>query len=490
MKARIRRAAFGFALAAAIGLASPSFAQTPTEPSDPAAAGSGEAAPGEAPDAAHVEIPESPAVEAPQARSVDELFELVERGFSRERERNREREERFLRERDRQSEFLADGMATLARAQRRSDELEAAFSTNEEALNQLSAKREERLGDLGELFGVVRQVAGDHQSHLAESLTSSQLGNREELLGRLGRGAGLPTTGDLEQLWVELHREITQQGKVGSYPATVLTTEGSEETREVIRAGVFSAISNGEYLTWDSAIQKLRELPRQPPTRYLSTVSAYEASDAVFATLAIDPSRGSLLSALIDTPSPAERIQQGGPVGYTIIALGIFAVVLGLARWASLAIASRRVMAQRTSDEANLNNPLGRVLSAYEENRDADPEVLELKLDEAVIRESQQLDRYLWLVGVVSVVAPLLGLLGTVTGMIQTFQAITLFGAGDPKMMAGGISEALVTTMLGLVVAAPLVLLHAFLTSSRRRIMKVLSEHSTGLVARRMGHAA
>jgi biopolymer transport protein ExbB len=332
---------------------------------------------------------------------VDELFELVERGFSRERERNREREERFLRERDRQSELLAEGMATLARAQRRSDQLEAAFNTNEEALTQLSAKREERLGDLGELFGVVRQVAGDHQSHLAESLTSSQLGNREELLGRLGRGAGLPTTGDLEQLWVELHREISQQGKVGSYPATVLTTEGSEETREVIRAGVFSAISNGEYLTWDSAIQKLRELPRQPPTRYLSTVSAYEASDAVFATLAIDPSRGSLLSALIDTPSPAERIQQGGPVGYTIIALGIFAVVLGLTRWASLAIASRRVMAQRTSDEANLNNPLGRVLSAYEENRDADPEVLELKLDEAVIRESQQLDRYLWLVGVV-----------------------------------------------------------------------------------------
>jgi len=165
-------------------------------------------------------------------------------------------------------------------------------------------------------------------------------------------------------------------------------------------------------------------------------------------------------------------------------------VVLGLTRWANLAIASRRVMAQRTSDEANLNNPLGRVLSAYEENRDADPEVLELKLDEAVVRESQQLDRYLWLVGVVSVVAPLLGLLGTVTGMIQTFQAITLFGAGDPKMMAGGISEALVTTMLGLVVAAPLVLLHAFLTSSRRRIMKVLSEHSMGLVARRMGHAA
>lgn len=437
--------------------------------------------------AAWAQSPEADAT-PPTARleSIDELFELVERGYSREQERNREREERFAQEKEQQTELLAEVVAGFEAAQRKSDELEATFARNEEGLVELTAKREERLGDLGELFGVVRQVAGDHQSHLHESLTSSQLGNREELLGRLGRGAGLPTTQDLEQLWVELHREMTQQGKVGSYRATVLTEDGREETRDVIRAGVFSAIADGEYLTWDSAIQTLRELPRQPPSRYLATVSAYESTTDAFATLAIDPSRGSLLSALIDTPSPTERIQQGGAVGYTIIVLGFFGGILGVARWASLAVASRRVMAQRSIERANPNNPLGRVLRAYEENRDVDREMLELKLDEAVVRESQELDRYLWLVKVVSVVAPLLGLLGTVTGMIQTFQAITLFGAGDPKMMAGGISEALVTTMLGLIVASPLVVLHAFLMSTKRRIMKVLSEHSLGLVAERM----
>jgi biopolymer transport protein ExbB len=138
---------------------------------------------------------------------------------------------------------------------------------------------------------------------------------------------------------------------------------------------------------------------------------------------------------------------------------------------------------QRHLDHPKPDNPLGRVLTVYQQNRGVDPETLELKLDEVVMRESSQIERFLWLVKTVSVVAPLMGLLGTVTGMIQTFQAITLFGAGDPKMMAGGISEALVTTMLGLITAIPLVLLHATLANSARRINDILEEQSTGFVA-------
>jgi biopolymer transport protein ExbB len=422
----------------------------------------------------------------PGARSPRELLDLVEQGFTLERERIRAKEEQFRLELDRQAAMLEEAQAGLGAAQARSEQLEAAFATNESTLEDLMDKRQERLGDLGELFGVVRQVAGDLQSHSLESLSSSQIGNREELLGKLGRGKGLPTTNDLERLWYELHREMTEQGEIVEYPSSVLTLDGAEEQRPVIRAGVFAAVSRGEYLLWDSAIQTLRELSRQPPSRYLDTVSDYETATGEFAPLAIDPSRGALLSALIDTPSRTERIQQGGPVGYTIITLGVFAVVIGLVRWAAIAVASRRVMAQRASTTPSPRNPLGRVLEIYEANRDADPEALELKIDEAVMRESERLDRFVWLVKVVSVVAPLLGLLGTVTGMIQTFQAITLFGAGDPKMMAGGISEALVTTMLGLMVAAPLVLLHAFMMSSKRRILKVLSEHSAGLIATRI----
>jgi biopolymer transport protein ExbB len=168
-----------------------------------------------------------------------------------------------------------------------------------------------------------------------------------------------------------------------------------------------------------------------------------------------------------------------------IIGLGIFALIVGLIRWTIVSITSRRVSRQRKNDEPDPNNPLGRVLSVYEENRNADPETLELKLDEVVLRESSRLERFQWVVKTISVIAPLLGLLGTVTGMIQTFQSITLFGTGDPKMMAGGISEALVTTMLGLMTAIPLVLLSDTLSNSTRRILDILDEQSAGLIATR-----
>ncbi len=427
---------------------------------------------------------ESSAAPPPVARSLDELLELVKNGFSRERDENRQREARFLRAQEEQAELLEQILAEVAAAETLSDRLEKTFATNEAELAQLEDALEQRLGTMGELFGVVRQVAGDMQGHVFESVTSSQLVDRKQLLEKLGRGRGLPTTNDLEKLWFELHREMTQQGKVVRYPVTVLTNDGTEEQREVIRAGVFSVLSEGQYLLWDTSIQRIRELNRQPPTRYLQTVAPYEAkTDGGFGVLAVDPSRGSLLIALIDTPSPQERVEQGGFVGYAIIVIGLIAGAVGIMKLVTLSITSRKVMAQRGRDNANPDNPLGRVLQTYEDNRELVTEALELRLDQAVMEEADRLDRYMWLVRVVSVVAPLMGLLGTVTGMIKTFQAITLFGAGDPKMMAGGISEALVTTMLGLMTAAPLVLLYAFLATSRKRILSVLMGQSAGLVA-------
>ncbi len=433
---------------------------------------------------------ESTAVESsvgstrPIARSLDELVDLVEKGFGREREENRRREARFLRAKQDQAALLEEIQGEVAASEARSDRLEKTFAKNELELAQLETALGNRLGTMGELFGVVRQVAGDMQGHVFESVTSSQIADRKELLEKLGRGKSLPTTEDLQKLWFELHREMTEQGKVARYTVNVLTIDGIEEEREVIRAGVFSVVSEGQYLLWDTNIQKIRELNRQPPTRYVQTVAPFEKmTDSGFGRLAVDPSRGSLLIALIDTPSPEERVQQGGAVGYAIIVIGVIAGLVGLVKMVTLSITSRRVMAQRGQADPNPNNPLGRVLKVYEENRGLVVEALELRLDQAVMEEADRLDRYMWLVRVVSTVAPLMGLLGTVTGMIKTFQAITLFGAGDPKMMAGGISEALVTTMLGLMTAAPLVLLYAFIATSRKRILSVLMGESSGLVA-------
>ncbi len=419
----------------------------------------------------------------PEPKTLDELLVLVQQGFKEESAENQRREAEFKAARDDQDALLAQALATFSREERLSQQLEAAYNHNEDAIGENQAQLAERLGTLGELFGVVRQVATDIGGNIWESLISSQLGPRKELLDRLGRSKELPSTEDLEKLWYELQQEMTEQGRVVRYTAQVLTSEGSKEERQVIRAGPFSAISNGRYLLWETGEQQLRELTRQPPARYVNTVRPFEETTEGIAGLAIDPSRGSLLNALTDTPSQIERVQQGGAVGYVIISLGILAFLLGAWRYLVITNESRKVAAQRKSDRADSGNPLGRVVGIYEQNKQIDAETLELKLDEAVMRESASLERFVWLVKVVSVVSPLLGLLGTVTGMIKTFQAITLFGAGDPKMMAGGISEALVTTMLGLIVAIPLVLLHATLANSSRRIIDVLDEQSAGLIA-------
>ena len=141
------------------------------------------------------------------------------------------------------------------------------------------------------------------------------------------------------------------------------------------------------------------------------------------------------------------------------------------------------VRKQASASEPNSNNPLGRVLQVGRENLSKDIETLELKLAEAIMAERPSIEKGINVVKIISVVAPLAGLLGTVTGMIITFQQITLFGTGDPKIMAGGISQALVTTVLGLVVAIPTTLAHSFLQSSARSVVDVLEEQATGIVA-------
>jgi biopolymer transport protein ExbB len=422
---------------------------------------------------------------APAPKSLFELLDLVKKGLQIETEANRQRELRFLSAKEEQESLLAEAKDLLAQKEALSQRLEASYNENELAIGENEARLAEQLGQMGELFGAVRLVATEASGNVWDSLTSSQLGSRKELLDRLGRSKELPSTDDLEQLWYELQREMTQQGQIVRYTAPVLSLDGKIEDRDVVRAGPFSAMAGGRFLLWEPAEGKLRELTRQPPSRYLNTVAPFEAATDGFATLAVDPSRGQLLSALTDTPNLTERVNQGGVVGYVIISLGVMALILGLVRWVAVSIASRKVAAQRKSDYASEGNPLGRVLSVFEKNREVDAETLELKLDEAVMREASSLQRFLWLVKTVSVVAPLLGLLGTVTGMIQTFQAITLFGAGDPKMMAGGISEALVTTMLGLTTAIPLVLLYDTLANTTRRIIDVLDEQSAGLIASR-----
>ncbi len=419
-----------------------------------------------------------------RAATLDELLAKVKQGLVVDTAENRKREAEFLAARNRQAELLRKAKATKAAEERRSDRLETQFEQNETKLAELEALLANRLGTLGELFGVVRQVAGDTRGLVESSIISAQYPDRGEFLGKLAQKKELPQIEELERLWYEILREIMETGKVVKFPATVITLSGDQVDTQVVRVGSFNAVADGKYLQWLPEAGKLAELARQPQSRYLDWAKDLEKATSGFVDFGIDPSRGSILALLIEKPDLKERIEQGGLVGYIIIGLGIFGVLLVLERMYVLTRENRRVNAQmRDAGSPREDNPLGRVLAVYQQYRNVDVETLELKLDEAVLKEVPKLERGLSTVKVVAVVAPLLGLLGTVTGMIATFQAITLFGTGDPKLMAGGISQALVTTVLGLVVAIPTVLLHSWVAGQSQRIIHILEEQSAGLIA-------
>jgi biopolymer transport protein ExbB len=423
---------------------------------------------------------------AQNAMSMDQLLRAVERGRVEDNQEAREREERFRAARADQQKLLSQAQANKTAAENRSKSLEAQAEANKEELRVVEQQLREALGSLKELFGVMQQVSGDAQSRFDTSLASVQYPDRSEFLEKLakkiGSGSKLPSLDEINRLWFELMNEMVASGQVVKFNTSVLTSDGRDQEIEVARVGLFNIVADGKYLQYVEGT--LSELPRQPEQgRFLSSTSdLLDATDGMV-RLGVDPTLGGVLSTLVARPNLVERIQQGGLVGYLIIALGIIGLLISLERLVVLGVASRKVTAQLASDTANQDNALGRVLAVADTHRLGDTETLELKLSEAIFKETPSLNRALLFIKIISVVAPLMGLLGTVTGMIQTFQAITLYGTGDPKLMAGGISQALVTTVLGLTVAIPMVLLHTLVSGRSKRIVQVLQEQSAGIIA-------
>jgi len=423
-----------------------------------------------------------------KAMSMDELLRQVEKGRVTDNRENKQREEKFKQARGEQQNLLRDAEGERANEASRSQRLEDDFEANDLEIDELTGILNERLGSLKELFGVMQQVSGDARVRFDNSLTNIQYPDRGEFLEalakKIGSSAKLPSLEEIERLWFELQREMTESGRVERFSTNVINQDGTEENMEVVRVGVFNIVTDGKYLKFEPTTGTVAELPRQPEQdRFTDSTSDLFNATSGMVRFGIDPTRGGVLNSLIARPNLQERIQQGGLVGYLIIALGIIGLLIALERMVVLGIASRKVTAQLNSDSPNPDNALGRVLSVHDQNKATDTETLELKLSEAIFKETPALNRALLFLKIISVVAPLMGLLGTVTGMIQTFQAITLYGTGDPKLMAGGISQALVTTVLGLTVAIPMVLLHTLVSGRSRRIVQVLQEQSAGIIA-------
>ena len=442
-------------------------------------------------DAAPGEAPAEPRVDkrAEAAKSLEDLLDLVKRGQVAEQQENRQRERRFANEKANQAQLLKDAEAERARQERISAELEDEFEENELLISEKQAQLKERLGALTELFGHLTAAAGDLKSNLEVSLVSSQYPDRgdflTDLIAKMSTSDALPEITEIERVWYVMLREISETGNVVRFNTEVATATGERAEREVVRVGAFNVVDmEGNYLSYNN--DHLSVLPRQPGGGYNSWARELANASEGFHKLGIDPTGptgGSFLAAIIDSPTLEERWHQGGYVGYAITAIGVFALLLAVFRLVVLSTTSAKVSSQLKNAGANGNNPLGRVLKIHEDNPSMDPETLELKMAEGVMRETPKLESGLTLLKIIAAVAPLMGLLGTVTGMIVTFQAITIFGAGDPKAMAGGISSALVTTVLGLLVAIPTVLLHTVVNGRAQRIIHVLNEQATGIVA-------
>ena len=422
------------------------------------------------------------------ARSMAELLQLIEQGQARDSQEARQREAAFRQAQNNQQSLLNQARADRTREENRSESFEQQFEENQQNIITARQALDERLGALKELFGVLQTVSGDAQGRFSASLTNIEYPDRGEFLVALGNkmagASSLASIEDIERLWEMLQREVYETGRVVRFNHLVTKADGEQAEMEVVRVGAFNLVSENGFLQYDANEGTISELLRQPDGRYLGTATdMMDASSGEAVAFAIDVTRGSILGLLVESPTIRDRIEQGGIVGYCIIALGIVGLLIAIWRWFGLTADSRRVTAQLKRDSASTDNPLGRVLAAYESNQGADTETIELKLSEAALKEMPGLTKGLLFIKVVSAVAPLMGLLGTVTGMIKTFQVITLYGAGDPKMMAGGISQALMTTVLGLVVAIPMVLLHTIVSGQSRKIINILQSQSAGLVA-------
>ncbi len=430
--------------------------------------------------------------------SLSELLNAVENDRVAESEEYQQRLQEFEQNAARQAEILEITEGRITEQESLQVQLSDQFEANEVIIADKREVLRNRRGDLNELFGTLQGVAGDFLSNFQDSLISAQYPGRtdelEVIIERAGSSIEQLNISEMERFWYFMHQEVTESGRVVTYNGEVALPSGETSTRSVTRIGSFNAISDGEYLNYQGEVAHLQVLPRQPGSDVLSAANALTASTSGFTRAGIDPTGGvggQVMANLVNFPSASEQVEaNAGVIGFIIIGVGVIGIILGFFRLLMLTLVSVNVRSQLKSEKASKNNPLGRVLMVAESNPNADTETLELKLGEAILKETPSLESLLTLIKMIATIAPLGGLLGTVTGMIQVFQQITVYGAGDPTIMAGGISQALMTTVLGIVVAIPTIFMHTVVKSRSDNIIHILEEQATGMIAQKAERAA
>lgn len=414
--------------------------------------------------------------------AVDGLVEKTRQAQKSEQVHNQAREAGF---KQTEAEIRAQKDALLAQRESLNteiDQLSSSFSENEQSLAQLEEELRLESGSLGELFGVVRQTAKDLQAELETSVTGADRHQYAAVVDKIVDAKALPSLKQLNGLWQGMLEQITASSEVRKVSVSYINGEGYQSTVDAYRLGSIGLIGEQGYLAWNGIRQVATPYLKQPENGPVASQIA-SLQQAGLQMAVVDPSRGKMLEQLAHTPSVTERLSQGGVVGKIILGLLAIGGIIALYRGCKLLWIRQQINAQLKQPEKPGNNPLGRVLNVYDTDKRRSVEALELRLLETIVDEQQGLERGLSMLKLLAALAPMLGLLGTVTGMIETFQVITQFGNGDPKVMAGGISMALVTTVLGLISAMPLLLAHNLLSAQADAIRSILEKQGISLVA-------
>ena len=404
---------------------------------------------------------------------INALLELVKTNKSIYVNEDNKRLQSFLEKINERTALLNDAKRKLENENIRNTKLEAEFEKNEKALAELEEKLQIKIGVLGELFGVTRQYAGELAAASENSVVFYEFPNRLERLKEVSK-IQVHKLSELEDLWLAYLDEIVAGSQIKTVNTQITDPDGDTVDGSIIRYGLFSASYKNKFVTPSSSLNSFKLLAKQPESNITRTLRQHSRAND-YAKVSIDPTRGFLLSLYLDKPGWFQRIAQGKLIGFIIILIGVAGTAFSIFKIYKLRGYTYEVMNDDSKVLSDLNSSL---------NTNVSRESKENLVDEIIINYTGTIEFGTNWIKFFAAVAPLLGLLGTVIGMIETFQAITLFGTGDPKQMAGGISQALVTTMLGLIVAAPLLGMYTYISEKTSSIVQVLDEKASYLLSK------
>ena len=411
-------------------------------------------------------------IEEQRNNKIKALLDVVKENKSIYIQKDQVRVKNFIDLVNERESMLAKAKKDLANEKIRNEKLETRFEANEKELAELEESLQIKIGVLGELFGVTRQFAGELLASSEKAVTFFEYPARVGVLRDIGE-TQVHSLEQLQNLWISYLDEIVSSGEVKILDANIIDKDGKSITGEVVRYGHFNTTYKNKFVTPAPELNGFEVLQRQPERDILKNLRRHQRSDEYRIT-SIDPTRGFLLSLYLDKPGWIDRIAQGKSIGFIIILIGISGFIFSIYKIYKLREQEINITADDAKVKVEMENSI-KDTTSYESKENI--------LDEFIINYTGKLEWGANWVKFFAAVAPLLGLLGTVIGMIETFQAITLFGTGDPKQMAGGISQALVTTMLGLIVAAPLLGLYTYISQKVTNLSQVLEEKASYLLA-------